>query len=203
MKLYKTLTSAMKDRDEVRALKLKIDDGKFPHDIFFLSNLEELYLEGNCQKLPDIKSTWPKLKIMSVNWSEFQGDLAALFSLPLLENLKIIETPQKRLILPLGRIAAPLKSLTLKNLGLENLPQEISMVTTLEELNISGNQLTKLPEAFPELKKLKRLNLDKNQFSTFPDLIKSMPALSHLSIDNNPFSDDEKDRIQRVFHIWL
>lgn len=203
MKLYKSLSTATAEREEVRALKISIKSDNFPPEIFFLENLEELYLEGDCSKLPKLGSPWKKLKLLSIHWPKFQGDLSAFFSLPSLENLKIIATPQKRFLLPLGFAVAPLKSITIKDCGLENLPEEISMFTSLTEMNLSQNQLSKLPHSFMDLTQLKRLNLDLNEFSKFPDVIKKMPTLSHLSIDSNPFSEEEKDRIQREYNIWL
>jgi leucine-rich repeat protein SHOC2 len=201
MKLYKNLTSALTERDNVRAIKLSLKDAQFPLGLFDLPNLEEAYLEGECKSFPNQIPGWSKLKILSIKWENFSGDLSPIFSLPSLENLKIIETPIKRFILPLGKINAPLKFLTIKSCNLEKLPEEISMCTQLQDLYLPGNKLTELPFAFKELQKLKRLNLDSNKFTQFPDQIKSMPNLGHLSIDGNLFSEDEKARIQREFHI--
>lgn len=201
MKLHKNLTLALNEREEVRAIKLSLKD-HFPRELLDLTELEEIYLEGSCKDIPEDISGWSNVKLMSIKWEQFNGDLSALFTLPKLENLKIIETPMNTFRLPLGNIAAPLKFLSIKGCGLKTLPEEISMLTELSEFHLPNNQLTSLPFAFRELKKLKRLNLDSNQFSVFPDFIKKMPHLGHLSIDNNSFSEDEKDRIQREFHIW-
>ena len=203
MKLFRTLKSAMEDAENVEALKLDIKDGKFPPELFMFNNLKELYLEGNCTDVPKAGQPWPVLKLLSIKWPSFTGDLSKLMALQTLENLKIIETPQKRVILPIGASLPALKSLTMKNCQLEILPGEITIYPELTELNLTGNELSKLPVSFVDLKKLKRLNLDQNQFSKFPDMIKSMPGLSHLSIDGNPFPEEEKERIQREFHIWL
>lgn len=202
MKLYKNLLTALKEREEVRALKISLKDKSLPKEIFDLPHLEELYLEGSCETFPDKCAGWENLKILSLKFENFQGDLSSLFSLPHLENLKIIETPIKMFLLPLGKINAPLKFLTIKGCGLEKLPEEISMAVNLQDLHLPNNKLAQLPFAFKELKKLKRLNLDSNAFSIFPEALKHMPKLSHLSIDNNNFSQEEKDRIQREFHIW-
>lgn len=202
MKLYKNLSSALKERDEVRAIKLSIKDKKLPPEIFDLPNLEEVYLEGACEFFPDRIQGWEKVKILSLKFEANKSDLSSVFLLPALENLKIIETPIKVFILPLGKIIAPLKFMTIKGCGLEKLPEEISMVTTLEELHLPQNKLSALPFAFRELHLLKRLNLDSNSFTEFPDLISSLKILKHLSIDQNSFDEDEKARIQRQFHIW-
>ncbi len=202
MKLYKNLGSASKDREEVQALKISVKGDEFPEDILNYPNLGELYLEGNCRKFPSSCPGWENLKVLSIKWPNFDGDLSSIFALPHLENLKIIETPLNSFILPLGHAVAPVKSLTIKDCGLKTLPEEISMLWQLSELNLSGNNLSKLPFAFIDLRNLKRLNLDSNKFSLFPDSIKKMPGLAHLSIDNNQFPEEEKERIQREFHIW-
>jgi Leucine-rich repeat (LRR) protein len=201
MKLYKNLTNALSEREAVRAIKLSLKDLNFPAGLFDLPHLEEAYLEGECKNFPDKIQGWNKLKILSIKWSNFTGDLSPLFSLPSLENLKIIETPIKTIILPLGKINAPLKFLTIKSCNLEKLPEEISMCTQLQDLYLPGNNLKELPFAFKELQKLKRLNLDSNAFANFPNQIKSMPNLGHLSIDGNLFSEEEKARIQREFNL--
>ena len=202
MKLYKSLSSASKEREEVRALKINVKGEVFPQEILDFPNLTELYLEGNCKNFPDEAPLWRELRTLSIKWPLFQGDLSSVFRLPHLENLKIIDTPLKSFLLPLGHTPAPLKSLTVKDCGLKILPEEISMLWRLEEMNLSGNQLTSLPVSFMDLTQLKRLNLDGNKFSNFPDDIKKMPRLSHLSIDRNFFSEEEKERVQREFHIW-
>lgn len=202
MKLYKSLKEAEKERANVNALKISVKDKKFPEMLHHFENLEELYMEGLCEEFPKMMPSWPNLKTLSIKWSNFTGDLSALFSLPKLSNLKIIETPLKTFLLPLGHASAPLRSLTIKDCQFKTLPEEISMLTELEELNLSGNKLESLPVGFKALTKLRRLNLDGNCFKTFPDFIKTLPKLTHLSIDNNQFPEEEKERIQREFHIW-
>lgn len=203
MKLYKNLNAAYKDRDQVKALKINIKGEDFPQELLNFPNLDELYLEGNCKSFPALPPVWQSLKVLSIKWPLFTGDISPLFSLPQLENLKIIDTPFTHFLLPIGFASAPLKSLTIKDCCLTSLPEEISVLSDLYELNLSGNQLTGLPRSFTSLSGLKRLNLDQNKFEHFPDPIKSMENLSHLSIDQNLFSEEEKARIQREFHIWV
>jgi Leucine-rich repeat (LRR) protein len=77
------------------------------------------------------------------------------------------------------------------------------MLTQLYELSLPNNNLSRLPHSFYELKFLKRLNLDSNSFDVFPDVIKKMQTLSHLSFDANNFPEEEKERIQREYNIWV
>jgi Leucine-rich repeat (LRR) protein len=200
-KLFKSLSSALANRNQVQALKITVKGEEFPQELLDFPQLKELYLEGPCKKFPS-EPNWKHLKILSIKWPEFLGDLSDIFALPCLENLKIIGTPLKQFLLPLGHAAAPLKSLTIKDCNLERLPEEISMLEGLNEMNLSGNKLTQIPVSFQDLTHLKRLNLDHNSFTHFPDIIKKAPALTHLSIDGNAFSDEEKARIQREYHIW-
>lgn len=203
MKIYKNLDSASKERRDVQALKISVKGESFPPHLLEFPNLEELYLEGSCKDFPPVPPSWEKLKVLSIKWPFFEGDLSSLFKLPSLTNLKIIETPFKSFLLPLGQIPAPLKFLTIKDCGLKSLPEDISMVYTVEEMNLSGNLLSKLPRGFEALTNLKRLNLDSNKFEKFPDSIKELPSLSHLSIDDNLFTDEEKARIHREFNLYL
>ncbi|MGE3611697.1 MAG: leucine-rich repeat domain-containing protein [Bacteriovoracaceae bacterium] len=202
MKLYKSLNAAMKEPMIVKALKISIQDQK---DFEVISNfplLEELHLEANDIKFPS-KVPWEKLRTLSIKVSNPTHPITPLFLLPKLENLKIIETPLKQLILPIGASLPNLKQLTIKNCGLEMLPEEISTFTQLNELSLPQNQLHTLPKSFQFLTHLKRLNLDQNLFTQFPDLLAKLPKLSHLSIDENQFIQEEKERIQREFNIWL
>jgi Leucine-rich repeat (LRR) protein len=203
MTLYKNLNTALKERENVTQIKISIKGENFPVELLDFPALEEAYLEGDCTNLPADISGWSKLRVLSIKWSGYKGDLSHLFSLPKLENLKIIETPMKRFLLPLGKVAAPLKHLTIKSCGLEVLPEEVSMLTYLNELSLPHNNLSRLPHAFADLDYLKRLNLDSNAFTLFPDVIKQMKTLSHLSFDSNNFSEEEKERIQREFNIWV
>jgi Leucine-rich repeat (LRR) protein len=202
MKLYKSLAEATKENKKVQALKVGVKGEEFPQEILNFSHLEELYLEGSCRVFPSVTPEWSALRVLSIKWPCFRGDLSGIFRLPRLENLKIIETPLKSFVLPLGHVPSPLRSLTIKDCGLKDLPPDFPMLGTLNELNLSGNNLTALPETFAELKNMKRLNLDHNQFRILPDIIQKMNSLRHLSIDQNLFSEDEKARIQRLFHIW-
>lgn len=202
MKLYKSLSAALKEPSEVMALKVTLkNQGEFDQILSFV-NLRELYLEGECEFLP-AHYPWKELKIFSLKFSKFKDQITPLFSLPKLENLKVIDTPIKNVLLPIGHSISPIKILTLKDCSIESLPEEISMLTKMRELYLPQNKLKKLPVSFQFLKNLKRLNLDSNDFSKFPDIIQKLTNLSHLSIDNNHFSEDERARIQREFNIWL
>jgi Leucine-rich repeat (LRR) protein len=201
MKLYKSLKAALKERASVRALKLTLEE-HFPPELEAFPHLTELYLEGDCQTLPSHHLHWPELKVLQLKFPRWQGDLTPLFALPMLENLKLLQTPLDKLRLPLGEIPA-IKILTIKDCQLRALPEEISALSSLTELHLPQNLLQELPASFRELQQLKRINLDHNQFRHFPDVLGQMPRVSHLSIDGNLFDENEINRIQRQYHISI
>ena len=204
MTLHKNLASALKERESVTALKLTLKESTLPHELFHFPNLKELYLEAaGLTDFPDFLTAFTELKIFQIKAPQFKGSLVELFRLPKLENLKALETPLHPLRLSLGGARAPLKSLTLKGCDLKELPMEFGELTSLEEVFLPQNKLTALPVTFNDLKKLKRLNLDSNQLSKFPEVLSQIPQLKHVSMDNNLFSEEERERIQRVFHLTV
>ena len=46
MKLYKNLTTALKEREEVTAIKLSLKGAAFPKELYDLPNLKEVYLRA-------------------------------------------------------------------------------------------------------------------------------------------------------------
>lgn len=184
-----------------KVLRIDIKSKSFPQELLGFTDVEELYLLGECEDFPVDSPFWHNLKTLSIKFPKFKGDLSSLFKLRKLENLKIIETPIESFRLPLGHVAAPLIFLTIKGCGLKKIPEEISMLATVREINLSDNELQNIPIGFLELKNLKRLNLDHNLFEVFPDHIKKMQSLGYLSIDKNNFSEEELNRIQREFNI--
>ncbi len=203
MKLFKSLPKNPEDFKELYALKLKIKTSELPSDILLIPELRELYLEGICEHLKIDEHSFLKLKKLSIHFPDFKDNLSEVFGLSELENLKIIETPLKKIRFPIGKRLSPLKSLTLKKTQLSELPLEISMLSMLEELSLIQNDLTTLPDSIKDLKNLKRLNLDQNKFTTFPKVILEIPHLTHLSVDGNLFSEEEKERIQREYQITV
>src|SRR5690606_24949337 len=166
-----------------KVLRIEIKSKTFPIELIDFTEVEELYLMGECEEFPTDSPLWHKLKTLSIKFPKFTGDLLSLFKLEKLENLKIIEKHIDSFRLPLGHVVSPLKFLTIKGCHLKFIPEEISMLETVREMNLSENFLDSLPLGILELKKLKRLNLDSNQFSKFPDHLKKMQSLSYLSID--------------------
>lgn len=203
MKSTKKINDTVIRQSGEKILRIDIKSKVFPIELIDFGEIEELYLLGECEEFPVESPHWHKLKTLSIKLPKFKGDLSSLFKLKSLENLKIIETPIDSFRLPLGHIVSPIKFLTIKGCGLKFLPEEISMLENVKEMNLSENNLESLPQSIVDLKFLKRLNLDSNKFSRFPDHIKDVKGLSYLSLDKNCFSEEEVYRIQREFNLTL
>ncbi len=201
MKLFKSLKSALAAKDEATHLKLTLK-GDFPQEILSLHSLRELYLDGECQEIPSLKSL-SQLELISLTLNQINAGLESLMSLPRLKNLKLIGVRIEDFTLPEVSELSPLHSLTLKECALNSLPKAIGKLGLLTEMNLAGNSLSELPSEFKNLHYLKRLNLDSNAFANFPEVLSGMKSLKHLSLDGNPFSEEEKARIQRYHHLTI
>ena len=73
-----------------------------------------------------------------------------------------------------------LESLTMSNLGLEELPSDIGALTNLKELYLWGNQLSELPDSVAKLCNLELLNVSGNAFENLPIVLFSLPKLKKI-----------------------
>ena len=68
------------------------------------------------------------------------------------------------------------EKLSLIGLDLEQLPEEIGLMTSLKELDLRNNQLRELPEALKNLKSLKVLDLRFNPLESIPEALQVLMA---------------------------
>lgn len=200
MKLITNLKAALKNPTTTKYLKIDIGES-IPEELHSLSFLEELHLSGNFKNCNLDFTQFSHLKFLIIHSPELNSFPHDVLRGPSLINLKVIEGKFNSLSLPL-EIVSPLKSLTIKNTELRDLPLEFGQFTQLVELNLAGNKLKSLPPSFEELVKLSRLNIDNNCFEMLDNVLKRCPSLRHLSCDGNPFSEEEKYRIQREFNLF-
>ncbi len=70
--------------------------------------------------------------------------------------------------------------------GLTEFPSEIiSLASTLEILDLSGNEMSSLPDSFAELKKLKIIFFANNKFTVFPKILAKCPSLTMIGFKSN------------------
>lgn len=96
-----------------------------------------------------------------------------------------------------------LKIIQLSNLELTEIPNWLEKSKAIETLDLNNNKIKSIPEFFKDLGMLRRINLDQNKLTRLPDFMAKLPKLNHLSVDDNEFSEDEKNRIFRIFKITL
>lgn len=138
-----------------------------PHELFSNKsnqNLQILDLSHNqFVTLPEKFSTLPKLKWFSISHNQL-----------------------KNLILP---IQAPLKTLLATNNFLENLPENIGSMITLEKIHLQNNQISNLPESIGNIKALRELRLYNNRLEYLPDSFQNLQNLQYLSLSKNNFKE--------------
>lgn len=76
-------------------------------------------------------------------------------------------------------------NLDLSKMGLTTLDSNITQLSTLKYLNLSGNHLTELPPEIGQLINLEHLNLDHNQLTELPPEIGKLVNLKTLSLSEN------------------
>lgn len=70
--------------------------------------------------------------------------------------------------------------------GLKEFPEEIlSLIDTLEVLDLSDNQLTKLPDSIVRLKNLKIIFFARNSFTEFPSILAKCSTLKMIGFKSN------------------
>ncbi|MCI5191743.1 MAG: GTP-binding protein [Candidatus Electrothrix sp. AU1_5] len=98
-----------------------------------------------------------------------------------------------------------LKELNLSGNELSNLPPEISQLTKLTWLHLGYNQLTSLPPEIGQLTSLTKLDLSGNQLTTLPPEIGQLTNLQILVLFNNKLSSlpPEIGQLTNLTKLWL
>ena len=89
--------------------------------------------------------------------------------------------------------------------GLSTLPESVTQLQSLKELQLWGNGLSTLPESIGNLTSLQGLNLGGNKFTTLPKSITQLKSLIWLSFDNNMFTTlpESLGNLQSLQYLWL
>ncbi len=94
--------------------------------------------------------------------------------------------------------------LDLSRLNLSELPEDISQLTQLQELNLHSNQLTALPESLGQFSQLQQLYLGANQLTALPEALGQLTQLQRLYLHSNqltalPESLGQLTQLQRLY----
>lgn len=158
-----------------------------PEDIGLLKNLESLELrENEIVTLPASITGLESLKKLDLGRnliSKLPEDIGRLKNLEylLLDANRLITVPSK-----IGRLEnLQCLDLSKQEIGLEQLPEEISGLTSLTDLHLSENHLQDLPDGIGQLGNLTILKADSNLLSDLNPNIGGCISLQELVLTSN------------------
>lgn len=98
-----------------------------------------------------------------------------------------------------------LKILRLRKNKIKCIPDEISSLSSLVELNLIDNELTSIPVSLFQLKNLQVLHLRKNKITSIPNEISELISLTHLNIGNNELTSlpETLGDLSELIHLFV
>ncbi|XP_057455151.1 disease resistance protein RPV1-like [Lotus japonicus] len=155
--------------------------------VLSLRTLETLILD-RCKKLKSLKSEWHSHSLVNISVNDCIVLEEFAVSSELIERLDLSKTRVKKLHSSIGGLSK-LVWLNLQGFWLENLPDELSCLTSLQELRISSCRLLdeeKLRVLCDGLRSLKILHLcNCRNLVELPDNISTLSSLHELRLDGS------------------
>jgi len=171
-----------------------------PEEIGQLTQLQRLNIDHteSLITIPNSIGHLSQLKKLSINGTSISKLPDSIGQLQELEELNVKINRQLRYFpSSIGTLKA-LKKLVIKGLydkysATPNtipvvFPDEIGLLSNLEELNLDSNNLKTLPVSIGQLKKLTELSLDYNNFQEIPNGIFQLSNLQELNLYSSPIS---------------
>ncbi|KAK8985577.1 hypothetical protein V6N11_068830 [Hibiscus sabdariffa] len=161
--------------------------GKFPEDVFRFPNLEKLCVNDGFLFPNDLE----KLCINGFHFPDLEKFCLDYFHGGHPENFIFkIEVYPLEIKLPKTNWSGPLKSLEVSSSYLQELPDSIGNLRSLEMLDLSYSSLTgSIPAALGNLTQLKHLDLSENNLSgLFPISVFNLTQLGFLDLSGNNLS---------------
>jgi Protein tyrosine and serine/threonine kinase/Leucine rich repeat len=170
----------------IKRLDLAAGLTEFPIEIFDLADsLEILNLsDNNLRSLPADLGRLNKLKIIFLSNNNFEEVPEVLADCPHLSMVGFKSNKIRVLgenILPLG-----VRWLILTDNQLEQLPNSIGRLQSLQKLMLAGNQLRSLPDEMAACQNLELIRLAANRLESLPSWLFNLPRLSWLAYAGNP-----------------
>ena len=120
------------------------------------------------------------------NWKDFVEIDPHVHNLaPKLTVIRLIGNPLVRLPGALFTQLTKIVVLGLSNCHLVELPEEITSLNTLEDLNLIKNELEHLPKDIGSLIQLKQLSISANNIKVLPDSFSKLVNLPRLNLERN------------------
>ncbi|KAE8706107.1 hypothetical protein F3Y22_tig00110403pilonHSYRG00021 [Hibiscus syriacus] len=174
--------------------------GKFPEDVFQFSYLEKFHLNGfHC---PYLKMFYPNGFQCPYPMKLFLNGSHCLY----LEKFFYVEFHGLEINLPKTNWSGPLKSLELSSSHLQELPDSIGNLRSLEILDLSYTNLTgPIPATLANLAQLKRLDLSKNNLSgLLPIPVFNFTQVEYLDFSRNNLIGSLPSRVSGILRLhWL
>ncbi|GMJ05322.1 receptor like protein 6 [Hibiscus trionum] len=175
--------------------------GKFPENVFHFPNLEKLCL--NSFHFPNLE----KFCINGFHFPNLEKFCLAFFHGQYLENLNFYdEFHGLEIKLPKTNWSGPLKSLEVSNSYLQELPDSIGNLRSLEILDLSYSSLTgPIPAALGNLTQLKHLDLSRNKLSgLLPISVFNLTQVECLDFSRNNLIGSLPSRVRALSRLrWL
>lgn len=167
----------------------------FPHALVsrgpLLRHVRVLYLGQNrLTQVPEVLARLP-CRIHTLDLSNNllaalpDDDIAVLQQIESLVHLRLANCRIRSVGRSIGELR--LRSLSLANNGLDEIPESLCDMTTLESLDLSSNTLITIPEELIQLSHLHTLGLANCGIAGVPQLIGSLSRLERLDLSRNQF----------------
>jgi Leucine-rich repeat (LRR) protein len=82
---------------------------------------------------------------------------------------------------------------------IDSLPSSIKNLQKLEVFNAGNNPRIYVPASFNELKSMKRMYWVNNKWNSLPMTFEKMTFVHDFYINGNDFSEEEKERVRKLF----
>lgn len=163
-----------------------------PDEIGLLTSLEQLILFSNSLgELPDSMANLTQLKYLNLH-ANYIRDLSLVYAMPNLERLVLrSNTFSKKGFYQIGELKQ-LRYLDIWRCGVSRIPEELTRLPHLENLNAGANSIRQLPAGFSNLKSLENVNLRKNATLNWSETfarLASLPRLTHLDLSQYGFEE--------------
>nr|XP_013042429.2 leucine-rich repeat and death domain-containing protein 1 isoform X3 [Anser cygnoides] len=181
--------SDIKDLEHLELNKNKLSS--FSACLCSLTKLVYLDLsENEISNIPAVVSEMKALRVLLLHHNKFDSFPEELCTLKFLKALDISNNQIKTIPLKISNLEA-IKDLNVSDNQFASFPSEICHLSSLEKLTLSqmhGLKLTQIPEELSKLVCLRELDISHNALKEMPDSIGELEYLVHLIANNNDIS---------------
>jgi Leucine-rich repeat (LRR) protein len=184
--------------EKLRTLKMNKNQlSNLPDWLVQMKNLRTIYVDENpIVDLPETFLTDVKIKIetgkstvIPAKYFLIPSEYSKLLSLEKQIQASISPTSHHASYSDVAFQATDKKEiyqLSLKNLGLKSIPQQIKAFKKLYYLTLDNNQISEVPLWITELERLSELSLSNNNLKTLPSVLANHKSLRNIYLNGNP-----------------